>query len=127
MATLLWMGFFDRKQTVAGPGYNRWLFPPAALAVHLSIGQVYAFSVFKLPLTKTIGVSKSAPDDWSQPSPAWIFSLAIFFLGLSAAVFGRWVERSARARRCSLPLFVSAAALSFPLLASGGTNFGSSS
>ena len=86
------MGFFDRKQTVADPGYNRWLFPPAALAVHLSIGQVYAFSVFKLPLTKIIGVTKSAPDDWSQPSLAWIFSLAIFFLGLSAAIFGRWVE-----------------------------------
>ena len=87
------MGFFDRQQTVANPGYNRWLFPPAALAVHLSIGQVYAFSVFKLPLTKIIGVTKSAPKDWSQPSLAWIFSLAIFFLGLSAAIFGRWVER----------------------------------
>jgi len=93
MRTLSWMAFFDREQTVAAPGYNRWLFPPAALAVHLSIGQVYAFSVFKLPLTKIIGVTKSAPDDWSQPSLAWIFSLAIFFLGLSAAVFGRWVER----------------------------------
>jgi hypothetical protein len=46
-----------------------------------------------LPLTKIIGVTKSAPDDWSQPSLAWIFSLAIFFLGLSAAIFGRWVER----------------------------------
>jgi MFS family permease len=87
------MAFFDRQRTVAAPGYNRWLFPPAALAVHLSIGQVYAFSVFKLPLTKIIGVTKSAPSDWSQPSLAWIFSLAIFFLGLSAAVFGRWVER----------------------------------
>ena len=87
------MGFFDRQQTVAPPGYNRWLFPPAALAVHLSIGQVYAFSVFKLPLTRIIGVTKSAPGDWSQPSLAWIFSLAIFFLGLSAAIFGRWVER----------------------------------
>ena len=87
------MGFFDRQQTVAAPGYNRWLFPPAALAVHLSIGQVYAFSVFKLPLTKIIGVTKSAAGDWSQPSLAWIFSLAIFFLGLSAAIFGRWVER----------------------------------
>jgi MFS family permease len=93
MMPLLWMGFFDRQQTVADPGFNRWLFPPAALAVHLSIGQVYAFSVFKLPLTKVIGVTQSAPDDWSQPSLAWIFSLAIFFLGVSAAVFGRWVER----------------------------------
>jgi MFS family permease len=87
------MSFFDREKTVAFPGYNRWLFPPAALAVHLSIGQVYAFSVFKLPLTKIIGITKAAPADWTQPSLAWIFSLAIFFLGLSAAVFGRWVER----------------------------------
>ena len=125
MATLLWMGFFDRQQTVADPGYNRWLFPPAALAVHLSIGQVYAFSVFKLPLTKIIGVTKSAPDDWSQPSLAWIFSLAIFFLGLSAAIFGRWVER-VEPRKTLPPLFVLAAALSFPLWAFGGTNFGSS-
>src|SRR6516225_8207468 len=93
MRILRRMDFFDRQQTVANPGYNRWLFPPAALAVHLSIGQVYAFSVFKLPLTKIIGVTKSAPGDWSQPSLAWIFSLAIFFLGLSAAIFGRWVER----------------------------------
>ena len=79
--------FFDRERTVAGPGFNRWLVPPAALAVHLSIGQVYAFSVFKLPLTKIIGVTNSAPGDWTQPQLAWIFSLAICFLGLSAAVF----------------------------------------
>ncbi len=87
------MGFFDRERTVAGPGFSRWLVPPAALAVHLSIGQVYAFSVFKLPLTKAIGITASAPNDWTQPQVAWIFSLAIFFLGASAAVFGRWVER----------------------------------
>ncbi|MFN2476617.1 MAG: OFA family MFS transporter [Chthoniobacterales bacterium] len=87
------MSFFDRESTVAASSYNRWLVPPAALAMHLSIGQVYAFSVFKLPLTKIIGVTSSAPDDWSQPSLAWIFSLAIFFLGASAAIFGKWVER----------------------------------
>ncbi len=87
------MGFFDREHSVAGPGFTRWLVPPAALAVHLSIGQVYAFSVFKLPLTKVIGITQSAPNDWTQPQLAWIFSLAIFFLGASAAVFGRWVER----------------------------------
>src|ERR1700712_1037237 len=84
--------FFDRERTVAGLGYNRWLIPPAALAVHLSIGQVYAFSVFKLPLTRLIGIAKSAPGDWTQPSVAWIFRLAIAFLGISAAVFGKWVE-----------------------------------
>jgi len=79
------MGFFDRQQTVADPSYNRWLFPPAALAVHLSIGQVYAFSVFKLPLTKIIGITKSAPDDSSQPSLAWIFTLAILMREFEAS------------------------------------------
>ncbi len=87
------MGFFDRERTVAGPGFSRWMVPPAALAVHLSIGQVYAFSVFKLPLTKAIGITAPAPNDWTQPQLAWIFSIAILFLGASAAVFGRWVER----------------------------------
>ena len=86
------MSILDREHTVAPPGFNRWLIPPAALAVHLSIGQVYAFSVFKLPLTQILGIQKSVSGDWSQPSLAWIFSLAIAFLGISAAVFGRWVE-----------------------------------
>ncbi|MEA3211457.1 MAG: hypothetical protein QOE70_4514 [Chthoniobacter sp.] len=86
------MSFLDRENTIAGPGFSRWLVPPAALAVHLSIGQVYAFSVFKIPLTQSIGITHSAPGDWSQPSLAWIFSIAIAFLGISAAVFGRWVE-----------------------------------
>src|SRR3954462_7141755 len=88
------MSFLDRQNTIASPSFNRWLVPPAALAVHLSIGQVYAFSVFKLPLTQTIGITQSAPGDWDQPSLAWIFSIAIAFLGLSAAVFGRWVEKN---------------------------------
>ncbi len=85
-------GFLDRDHSVARPGFTRWLVPPAALAIHLSIGQAYAFSVFNIPLTKLIGVTKSAPDDWTPPQVIWIFSLAIVFLGLSAAVFGRWVE-----------------------------------
>ncbi len=76
------MGFFDREQTVAGPGFTRWLVPPAAPAVHLSIGQVHVFSVFKLPLTRVIGITKSAPNDWRQPELAWIFSLAISSLAL---------------------------------------------
>ena len=49
--------FLDRESTVAPPGYNRFLVPPAALAVHLSIGQAYAFSTFNLPLTKLIGIT----------------------------------------------------------------------
>ena len=68
--------------------------PPAALAIHLCIGQAYAFSVFKLPLTKVLGITDSAPDDWKQTELAWIFTIAIVFLGLSAAVFGRWLEHA---------------------------------
>ena len=89
------MGFLDYHRSVAKAGYNRWLVPPAALAVHLSIGQVYAFSVFKIPLTHLIGITKQVPgQDWEQTQLAWIFSIAIVFLGLSAAVFGKWLERA---------------------------------
>jgi MFS family permease len=83
----------DRENTLAPPGFNRFLVPPAALAVHLSIGQAYAFSTFNLPLTKLIGHSHSAPADWDLKQVGWIFSIAIVFLGSSAAVFGRWVEK----------------------------------
>ena len=89
------MGLFsilDRSHTIAKPGFSRWMVPPAALCVHLCIGQAYAFSVFNLPMTKLIGVTKSAPDDWKLTDLGWIFSIAIVFLGVSAAVFGRWVE-----------------------------------
>jgi len=85
--------FFDRDRTIASPHFNRWLIAIAALSVHLSIGQVYSFSVFNLPLTKVIGITQSAPNDWNLPTLGWIFSCAIAFLGLSAATFGRWVER----------------------------------
>jgi len=84
--------FLDRQNTVAPPGFDRFLVPPAALAVHLSIGQAYAFSTFNLPLTRLIGHSHSAPADWDLKQVGWIFSIAIVFLGSSAAVFGRWVE-----------------------------------
>jgi MFS family permease len=84
--------FLDKERSVAGPHYSRWLVPPAALAIHLSIGQVYAFSVFKIPLTKAIGITVPAPGDWTQPDIAWIFSLAIAVLGIAAAVWGKWLE-----------------------------------
>src|SRR5689334_1793073 len=84
----------SRSRIIAEPGFNRWLVPPAALAIHLSIGQAYAFSVFKLPLTKVVGITQSAAGDWSQPELAWIFTIAIVFLGLSAATFGRWLEHA---------------------------------
>ncbi|MGB8181155.1 MAG: OFA family MFS transporter [Stellaceae bacterium] len=88
------MSFFDKSRTVAPPGYSRWLIPPAALCVDLCIGQAYAFSVFNLPMTKLIGITKSAPGDWLLTDLGWIFSLAIFFLGVSSAIFGRWVEEN---------------------------------
>src|SRR5580692_6826513 len=86
--------FFARSSQIAGPGFSRWLVPPAALAIHLCIGQAYAFSVFNLPMTKLIGVTTAAPDDWTLTQLGWIFSIAILVLGLSAATFGRWVESS---------------------------------
>ncbi len=80
------VGLLDRDRTVAPMGYARWLIPSAALAVHLSIGQVYAFSVFKKPLVAHF-VTSLTPI-------GWIFSIAILMLGLSAALLGTWVERS---------------------------------
>ncbi|MEM5327357.1 OFA family MFS transporter [Paraburkholderia sp. JHI2823] len=85
--------FFSKEATVAPPGFSRWMVPPAALAVHLCIGQAYAFSVFNAPLTKVIGITQSAADDWSLTTLGWIFSIAIVFLGLSAAFAGKWLER----------------------------------
>jgi MFS family permease len=87
------LSFFDRERTIAQPGYSRWLVPPAALAIHLCIGQAYAFSVFNLPLSHLIGGNDSAPGDWKLSTIGWVFSVAIVFLGLSAATFGAWVER----------------------------------
>jgi len=82
----------DRSHSIAPAGYSRWRVPPAALAIHLAIGQAYAFSVFNLPLSTLIGIDKSAPGDWKLTTIGWIFSVAIVFLGLSAFTFGRWLE-----------------------------------
>ena len=87
-----------KDRITAGPGFNRWLIPPAALAIHLCIGQAYAFSVFKLPLNTMLGKAAGLPgelkgQDWTQPELAWIFTIAIVFLGLSAAVAGWWLEK----------------------------------
>jgi MFS family permease len=87
------LSFLDKEHSVAGPGYSRWLVPPAALAIHLSIGQAYAFSVFKIPLSHAIGIDHEIKgQDWSFEQLGWIFSIAIAFLGIAAAVFGRWLE-----------------------------------
>jgi MFS family permease len=86
-------GFFSKQRITASPSYNRWLIPPAALAVHLCIGQAYAFSVFNEPLTRVLGVSAPAAGDWRLTTIGWIYSLAIVFLGLSAAFGGKWLEK----------------------------------
>jgi MFS family permease len=86
-------GLLSRERIIAGPGFNRWLVPPAALAIHLSIGMAYGFSVFWLPLSRAIGITTSAPGDWKISTLGWMYTLFFVFLGSSAAVFGRWVER----------------------------------
>ncbi|MCC9144603.1 MULTISPECIES: OFA family MFS transporter [unclassified Arthrobacter] len=80
------MSWLDRDRTIAPPGFNRWLIPPAALAVHLCIGQVYATSVYKTALVEYF--------DASLTQIGVIFSIAIVMLGLSAAVLGTWVDRN---------------------------------
>src|ERR671933_2877685 len=80
------LSLLDRERTIAPRGYNRWFIPPAALAVHLSIGEIYAFSVFKTPLVDHFGTSLTPI--------GIIFSIAIAMLGLSAAFGGTWVERN---------------------------------
>ena len=80
------MGILDKAGTVARPGYSRWLIPPAALCVHLSIGQVYSLSVFKTALMSHF--------EASYVQVGWIFSVAILMLGASSAVFGTWMEHN---------------------------------
>ena len=80
------VGFLNRSRIVASPGWSRWLVPPAALSVHLSIGQAYAWSVFKAPLEKSLSLTGA--------ESALPFQLGIVMLGLSAAVFGTRVERN---------------------------------
>jgi MFS family permease len=80
------MSFLSREATVASPGFSRWLVPPAAVAVHMCIGQVYAFSVFNKPLSAELGVTVSQVN--------WAYMIALMMLGISAAIFGKWVERS---------------------------------
>ena len=83
----------SKSRIVAAPGFNRWLVPPAALAIHLSIGMAYGFSVFWLPLSRAIGVTAPAPGDWRVSTLGWMYTLFFVFLGSSAAAFGPWVER----------------------------------
>jgi MFS family permease len=86
-------GLLSKERIIAKPGYNRWLVPPAALAIHLSIGMAYGFSVFWLPLSRAIGITQPAPGDWKISTLGWMFTLFFVFLGSSAALFGAWLER----------------------------------
>ncbi len=86
------LGSLRKEHIVAGDEFNRWKVPPASIAIHLCIGSVYAWSIFNPPLTRSLGVVAGAPEDWSLGSVVWIFSVAIVFLGLSAAFAGKWLE-----------------------------------
>jgi len=83
----------SKERIIAGPEFNRWRVPPASIAIHLCIGSVYAWSIFNPALTRVFGVVTPAADDWTLGHVQWIFSLAIVFLGLAAAVAGHWLER----------------------------------
>ena len=114
------IGLLDKERIIAPPGYNRWLVPPAALAIHLCIGMAYGFSVFWLPLGRAVGVAEGlgkpivcpgdattfggklaitghalfATDcDWTQFDLGWMYTLFFVLLGTSAALWGGWLER----------------------------------
>jgi MFS family permease len=107
--TLPLLSFLDKENTIAGPGFNRWLVPPAALAIHLCIGMAYGFSVFWLPLSRALGVKAAIPCgpevgfwgqlfttgcDWQISTLGWMYTLFFVLLGLSAALWGGWLERA---------------------------------
>ena len=114
------LGLLDKARIIAPPGFNRWLVPPAALAIHLCIGMAYGFSVFWLPLGRAVGVAEGldkaipcAGDattffgkvaitahalfatncDWTQFDLGWMYTLFFVLLGVSAAIWGGWLER----------------------------------
>ena len=100
------LGLLDKERTIAKAGFNRWLVPPAALCIHLCIGMAYGFSVFWLPLSRALGTAaQSCPDitffqeaftttcSWRIASMGWIFVLFFVVLGVSAAIWGGWLER----------------------------------
>src|ERR1700712_5043114 len=101
------IGILDRERIIAQAGFNRWLVPPAALCIHLCIGMAYGFSVFWLPLSRALGSQAQAcPDmtlldelftttcNWRVASLGWMYTLFFVLLGIAAAVWGGWLERS---------------------------------
>jgi len=101
-------GILDRERIIAKPGFNRWLVPPAALAIHLCIGMAYGFSVFWLPLSRSLGINApvvcadltlmsslfTTSCDWRVSDLGWIYTLFFVLLGSSAAIWGGWLERA---------------------------------
>ncbi|WP_290901010.1 OFA family MFS transporter [Aquabacterium sp.] len=102
-------GFLDKERIIAGAGFNRWLVPPAALAIHLCIGMAYGFSVFWLPLSKALGIKEplqcgadvgffaelfTTTCDWKVSTLGWMYTLFFVLLGSSAALWGGWLERA---------------------------------
>ncbi|MGR7441460.1 OFA family MFS transporter [Klebsiella aerogenes] len=100
--------FFAKPRIIAKPGFNRWLVPPAALAVHLCIGMAYGFSVYWLPMSQLIGGSVllqcpvdmsfwqqlvTRQCDWKISLLGWTYTLFFVFLGCSAALWGSWLEK----------------------------------
>jgi MFS family permease len=92
----------SRDRIIAPPAFDRWLVPPCALAIHLCIGMAYGFSVFWLPLSHALGAPActnlpaaltSTGCDWRVSDLVWVYTLFFVVLGLSAALFGSWVER----------------------------------
>jgi MFS family permease len=114
------VGLLDRERIIARTGFNRWLVPPAALCIHLCIGMAYGFSVFWKPLQgallgdddkplpecsagavtfgeKAAGTLRAltATDcNWSQFDLGWMYTFFFVVLGVSAAIWGGWLERA---------------------------------
>jgi MFS family permease len=111
--------FLSKENTIANANFNRWLVPPAALAVHLSIGMAYGFSVFWKPLGSALVGEDGKPlaacaagattfadklsgtatalfatdCNWTQFDLGWMYTLFFVLLGCSAALWGGWLER----------------------------------
>src|SRR5262249_41473247 len=103
------VGLLAKERIIAGPGFNRWLVPPAALGIHLCIGMAYGFSVFWLPLSRALNAKSAVACpadmsffthlfattcDWKISELGWMYTLFFVFLGAAAAVWGGWLERA---------------------------------
>lgn len=101
-------GILSRENTIAGPSFNRWMVPTAALAIHLCIGMAYGFSVFWLPMSKLLANTDAASCanltfmsalftttcNWTVPLVTHTFEMFFVFLGISAAIWGGWLEHA---------------------------------